>query len=232
MSDFYSHHLKPARDLYAHFDTAQTGSGRPAGPRATQWSACLVLAYASLEAGLEDLLLAAHGHRLGRTGSATPKGWRRWIVEDRLQAPNAQRIGREVLVAFGVDLVTDPVVLPPNSFTIRSKRRALGGAGRGAPRPGPRRWTGIRPLLDALSFIRNATAHGDVGKKARRPESGGGSIWVPLVGGGWSVQLPHAASGLRCIVATFNYVALALDDAGYLGSDPLPLEAPDDVIQV
>jgi hypothetical protein len=226
VDEFYRLHLAVPLDLWKAFRVTTRGSGRRAGPRRLQWAATLVLAVASLEAGLEDILLAAHGHRAGKIGQSLTRDDRRYLVEDPLQVPNARKIKQTLFGAFGIELAALPSIA---TFTTRRKVSPNRGSGKGDEVPGPTTWSGLAAYLDALMHIRNATAHGDVVKIRTAPRSAEGDLWVMRQDGAWSIQQPHALTGLRTAVATFNAVAAALDAELGLFVGQQPLRRADDV---
>src|SRR5262249_26245657 len=145
------------------------------------------------------------------TGTNTPEANpRKWMVEDRLMAPDARKIRRVVFTDFGVLLDALP---PSATFTGRNKNWSRGGAGRGSPIPGPTSWRDLRPFVDTLAYIRNATAHGDATKLSNSPSGCEGLLWLTQEDGNWSVQQPHALTALRTVVCVFNTVAEALATA-------------------
>lgn len=226
---FYDSSLGPTTALWRSLRIpGAVGSGRPSGPRNWQWSATVVLAVAALEAGLEELVLAGHARRSGVEGSALLRDERRYLVEDPLQAPSAQKIERVVFTAFGARL-RDLSPLPNScTFTARRKPQSHAGSGRGSAAPGPTSWTQLSDWLGVVMFVRHAVAHGDVAKSTTLPSSCAGDLWVEQANGRWSVQQPHALTTLRVVVATYNAVASAL--AGQFG-DPQHsvLRPPDEV---
>lgn len=226
VAEFYSGHLALPQDLWKAFQVTAAGSQRPKGPRNLQWAASLVLGLASLEAGLEDLFLAAHGARAGLTGGQLERDERRYLVEAPLQAPNAQKIEQLLFAHFGARLHTISHI---GQFTARHKDSPNTGSGRGSQRPSPTTWADLRDYVKALAHIRNATAHGDVVKRRNPPDGAEGHLWLRKQDGGWSVQQPHALTGLRTVVAVFNSVAHALDQqTGFLGQAN-PLEPADEL---
>jgi hypothetical protein len=220
---FFTSHLGRPRALFDAFVARGAGSGRREGPRHLYWQTVMVFSFAALEAGLEDLLFAAHGVRRGAEGQPIEAGKnspdrnpRSWLVEKRLQNPNSDVVSRALFQDFGVVISA----LPQGArFEVRRKASSLGGSGRGEARPGPRDWQGLRPYLNTLSYIRNATAHGDPAKLHEgRPAHCEGDLWLKLQNGRWSVQQPHALTALRTSVSVFNTVAVEL--AGALKRTP------------
>jgi hypothetical protein len=172
---------------------------------------------------LEDLLLAAHGRRSNKTGQTLLRADRRYLVEGPLQDPNAQKIKQVLFGSFGVELDA----LPRSArFTARKKASPNRGSGRGEEVPGPTTWSALCKYLDALSHVRNATAHGDVIRLRTAPQTAEGLLWVKKQDGGWSIQQPHALTGLRTVVATFNTIASALDGQLGLFGGATPLQTP------
>lgn len=233
VEQYYRTDLLPAIRLWESLRVESRGSGRRSGPRHVQWAVTIVAAYASLEAGLENLMVAAHGHRTGKTGHATlSRKLRKYLVEQPLAAPNAAKIERLLFSQFGIELgaLTDPA-----RFTVRQKRLPHAGSGRGERKPSPVDWSGLRELLAAVSYIRNAVAHGDTRRQSLLPSAGSGPAgaglaWVQKADGTWSVQQPHALTGIRTTIAAYNAVAASLDAAiGFLGGATM-LESPDDLI--
>lgn len=216
--DFHSTHFARPRRLFQAFAVQQIGSGRPAGPRVLYWQTVVVLSFAALEAGLEDLLYAAHGRRHGAEGLVETAGTnaphygnpRKWLVEDRLQNPNAERIDKILFQDFGVLLGTLPVEA---TFEQRFKDWSKGGSGKGAAQPGPTHWPDLRKYIDTIAYVRNATAHGDASRlDAKFPTACKGALWLEKEDGTWSVQQPHALTALRAVASTFNTVAIGLGD--------------------
>jgi hypothetical protein len=212
---FFSTHLGPPRALFNAFLAKGSGSGRREGPRHLYWQTVAVFAFASLEAGLEDLLFAAHGARQGSEGKPIAAGSnspdrnpRDWLVSKRLQNPNPQAVSRLLFQDFGVVMGALP---PIARFEVRRKMWSKGGSGQGDPAPGPSEWKELSPYLDALSYIRHATAHGDPEKlHEEKPRSCEGALWLQLQNGRWSVQQPHALTALRTAVSVYNTVAVEL----------------------
>lgn len=201
--------------LFEAFTAKGTGSGRRPGPRNLYWQSVAAFSISALEAGLEDMVLAAHAVRQGSEGqvmSATNslgKGTRRWLVEDRLVSPNPAKIERVLFTDFGVLLTGLP---SEAQFDARKKAWARGGSGRGARFPGPSTWEGLSKYLETLNYVRNAAAHGDAAKFAKPPGTCEGTLWVRLEDLTWTVQQPHALTALRVVLATYNTVALAIAD--------------------
>lgn len=224
VSDFYRLQLAIPLDLWRAFEVRAPGSQRPQGPRRLQWLATLVLGLSALEAGLENVLVAAHGHRTGKTGQATlARDTRRFLVEDPLQAPSPQKIERELFSSFGLELDTLPVSA---RFEARRKLSPNTGSGKGDRVPGPTTWPALKEYLGALAYVRNAAAHGDVAKLTALPTQGEGFLWVRKQNGTWSVQQPHALTGLRTVVSTFNAVAHALDASIGMFGATSPIKTP------
>lgn len=228
------HLLRPTKLLEAFAGATGAGSGRLPGPRQLYWQTVAVFAYGALEAGLEDLVFAGHGLRNGCEGQTIQTGVnaptpnpRAAIAEKRLQNPGPDQISSILFQDFGVLLGGLPAEA---RFEVRFKDWSLGGSGRGQPRPGPTNWADLRPFLFTLSYIRNATAHGDVAKlHAGSPASCEGALWLRLKSGAWSVQQPHALTALRTVLGTFNLVAVALGDQ--LGVNVRPrLSLPDTIV--
>ncbi|WP_373069902.1 hypothetical protein [Gemmatimonas sp.] len=213
-SQFYNGHLARPRKLFAAFVPVQKGSGRPAGPRELYWPTTIALAIAALEAGLEDVLFAAHGVRQGDEGNPITNNVNcvdgnphKWLVADRLMAPGSQKIERVLFADFGVVLGA----LPQSArFAPISKPWSKGGYSRGTAIAGPTTWSGLRAYLDAMNHIRNATAHGDATKLGQSPTACKGTLWLLQQSGAWSVQLPHALTALRATLSVFNVVVTAL----------------------
>jgi hypothetical protein len=219
---FVAGHLARPRKLFDAFVARGAGSGRRAGPRLLYWQTVAVFSYGALEAGLEDLVFAAHALRNGVEGDEiaarknTPtRNPREWIVESRLQNPGPARINKLLFQDFGL-LLDD---LPSEArFEVRFKSWSKGGSGRGERRAGPASWNTLSSYLETLGYIRNATAHGDASRlHDRSPSSCEGALWLAREDGNWSVQQPHALTALRVVVATFNLIAIRLGD--HLGSD-------------
>ena len=194
--------------LWRYIQPTEKGSKRPRGPRKDLWAATLVLAVASLEAGLEELVLSAHGHRLGTIGNPLTKKLREALVEGPLMTPTSAKIDHVLISQFGLELGALPSAA---RFEARHKDWAKGGSSLGTPRWSPRTWSDLKQFLDALMHIRNGTAHGDVVKLRHPPRTAVGYLWLTTESGGWSIQQPHALTGLRTVVAVFNAVADALD---------------------
>jgi hypothetical protein len=228
VEDFYGLQLAVPLDLWRAFEVRTGGSQRPHGPRRLQWLATLMLGVSALEAGLENLIISAHGHRMGRTGQASlSRDTRRYLVEDPLQAPNAQKIERLLFSTFGIELGPLPDMA---RFEARRKLSPNTGSGKGERVPGPTTWTDLKDFLNALVYVRNAAAHGDTAKLARVPEWAEGFLWVRKQDGTWSIQQPHALTGLRTVVAAFNTTAVALDTTLNLFVKGSPLRSADDLV--
>ncbi len=229
---FYRSHLSRPRSLVTEFTARGSGSGRRAGPRDLLWQSVAASSIAALEAGLEDLMFAAHAARLGvegsvvRSGSNSPDGNpRAWLVESRLMAPSAQKLDRALFADFGILLGAIPTSA---HFTVLVKNSSSEGSGRGASKAGPTSWADLRRYLDALAYIRNATAHADAKKLSNPPSSCAGELWLTKANKTWSVQQPHGVTGVRAALAIYNTVAHALNSR--LGSPAnLQLKTPDSV---
>lgn len=228
---FVDDHLERPRTLFQAFTAKGDGSGRRPGPRSLYWQTVAVSSLAALEAGLEDLIFAAHAARQGAAGHVIVKGTnsadgnpRKWLVEDRLMAPNAQKIERVVFADFGVLLDALPAAA---QFHARKKASPNGGDGRGSSVAGPANWSELGEYLNTLHYIRNAAAHGDATKLGRSPTGAEGLLWLKKQNGEWSVQQPHALTALRAVVAAFNAVADAL--ATKLVLAPAALTTPDTI---
>ena len=230
VNQFYRGDLRPVLDLWDYFHIQSGGSGRRSGPRNTQWLSTLVVAYAALEAGLENIVLAAHGHRNSETGQDTlSRGQRKYLVENPLSAPSATKIERILFAHFGIELGILPDVA---QFTATVKPKSHEGDGRGSRQPSPSNWADLKGLLQAVSYIRNAFAHGDTLRPQAFPNTGEGSVWVRSKNGEtWTVQQPHALTGIRTIIGVYNAVAHALEEAtSFFGNGKTPLQSPDDLI--
>jgi len=231
-SRFYSDHLRRPRLLLDEFTATGAGSGRRKGPRDLLWQSVAVSSVAALEAGLEDLVFAAHAARLGYEGqSITPgvntphKNPRSWLVEARLMAPGPAKVEQVLFADFG--LMLD--VLPATAkFTMMTKESSKGGAGRGVPKAGPVAWAELRKHLDTLAYIRNATAHADAGKLGACPPHCKGALWLQKADGSWSLQQPHGLTALRAALAIYNTVAEVLRSALSITSVP-SLTAPNKI---
>ena len=134
---FYSAHLSRPRNLLKEFTAKGKGSGRRSGPRDLLWQSVTTTAIAALEAGLEDLIFAAHGARLGQedspirsTQNSPDRNPRQWLVETRLMAPNSQKLERMLFADFGILLDQLP---PCAHFTLATKDVSNRGSGRGSP---------------------------------------------------------------------------------------------------
>lgn len=231
-SRFSRDHLRRPRSLLKEFTARGKGSGRRSGPRDLLWQSVVSSAVAALEAGLEDLIFAAHAARLGvegapiRAGINTPqKKPRNWLVETRLMAPSAVKLERILFADFGVMLGP----LPGSAlFTVMRKSWSKGGSGRGAAKPGPKEWSELRDYLDTLAYIRNAAAHADVGKLDSCPSYCLGDLWLQKEDGAWSVQQPHGLTAVRTALAIFNTTAEALSSTVGKGQT-LSLSNPDSI---
>lgn len=228
---FYSDHMKRPRQLFEAFTAKGKGSGRRPGPRTLYWQTVVVSSLAALEAGLEDLVYAAHAARQGAGGQVITKGAnavdsnpRKWLVEDRLMAPDARKIERLVFTDFGLLLGGLP---RSAAFKARRKAWSKGGSGRGEEVAGPTTWRDLADYVDTMHYIRNATAHGDAAKLGNCPKKAKGVLWLQKEDGDWSVQQPHALSSLRATVAVFNTVAEGL--AATLGLSAPTLTTPDTI---
>ncbi len=246
---FYDSNLKSAVGLLRAIatDRRSRGSGRPPGQPQAEWRAVLVLALAALEAGLVDVGLAAHHHRVSSRcdalgdGAATEKELTRargrLLSSLPLSAPNAQKIENFMLSQFGV--LPSRIVVPPVAhFTARRKREALGGAGSGTKASFRGGWDELAARLDAIQYFRNAIVHADSrklttipGAASSLPESVQDSIWARQKDGNWSLQMPHAVTAVRTTVAVFNTVADTLYAAAGLDeSAQAVLRRPDEVV--
>lgn len=183
-SRFYDSNLKSAVGLLSTIaaDRRSRGSGRPPGQPQAEWRAVLVLALAALEAGLVDVGLAAHHHRISNQttalggGAATAaeltRARGRLLNSLPLSAPNAQKIEGFMLAQFGV--LRSMIVVPSVAhFTARRKPQALGrcrlrrqGAFRGrvgrvggAPRR-DRHQPAIRPFAEIAAGAEPCDVHG------------------------------------------------------------------------
>jgi hypothetical protein len=229
-SGFHAGPLARPRRLLAEFTATGTGSGRRAGPRELLWQVVAIASVAALEAGLEDLLLAAHAVRAQAEGAAVRAGTnapessvRKWLADDRLMGPNAQKIDRILFADFGVLLGPLPA---EGQFRPRRKLRAHAGSGQGQEVNGPTTWLELRAYLEALAFIRNAAAHGDAAKLGSLPGhlKCEGDLWLRKANGHWSVQQPHALTAVRTVLAVYNTTASAL--AAALGVPTPSLTSP------
>ena len=187
---------------------------------------------AALEAGLEDLIFAAHAARLNVEGTAIRRNTnspdanpRPWLVETRLMAPSVQKLERVLFTDFGLMLGA----LPHSArFTVLTKDEPNRGSGRGNPKSGPSSWSELRRYLEVLNYIRNATAHADAKKLLSPPTGCEGELWVTKDDGTWSVQQPHGLTGIRSALAVYNTIADALNST--LGRpSSLSLQPPDSV---
>jgi len=211
---FYGDHLNRPRKLFEAFTAKGKGSGRRPGPRTLYWQTVVLSSLAALESGLEDLVFAAHGARQAAAGHVITKGVnavdsnpRKWLVEDRLMAPDARKIERLVFTDFG--LLLDGLPLSAQ-FKSRKKAWSKGGSGRGEEVAGPATWRDLAEYLETMHYIRNAAAHGDAAKLGKCPTKAKGLLWLEKENGDWSVQQPHALSSLRATVSAFNAVAEGL----------------------
>jgi hypothetical protein len=228
---FYGDHMKRPRKLFEAFTARGKGSGRRPGPRTLYWQTVVMSSLAALESGLEDVVYAAHGARQSAGGQVITKGAnavdsnpRKWLVEDRLMAPDARKIERLIFADFGL-LLDD---LPPSArFKARNKEWSKGGSGRGVEITGPTTWRELADYLDTMHYIRNATAHGDAAKLGACPKKANGVLWLQKEDGDWSVQQPHALTSLRTTVSAFNAVAEGL--AAKLGLTGPTLTKPDTI---
>lgn len=230
---FYKGPFARALRLFRAFQATGSGSGRRAGPRELFWQTVAIQSVAALEAGIEDLVFAAHAHRLGVEGqtigasNAPDNNVRKWLAEDRLMAPNGQKIERVLFADFGISLGQIP---PEARFSPRRKLQPHAGSGRGSEVAGPTTWNQLKNYLSALNFIRNAAAHADVGKLGPPPGhlQCRGDLWLTKADGNWSVQQPHALTALRTSLSTFNTVAVEL--SATLGTPTPTLTSPSSVV--
>ncbi len=248
-SRFYESNLKSAVGLLTAIaaDRSSRGSGRPPGQPQAEWRAVLVLALAALEAGLVDVGLATHYHRIKRrspiigndteTTEELARARGRLLSSLPLSAPNAQKIENLMLAQFGV--LTSQIAIPEVArFTARRKPSARGGAGRGTSTPFSGDWSELAARLDAIQHFRNAIVHADSRKlttiptaASGLPEHVQGSIWANQTDGTWSLQMPHAVTAVRTTVAVFNTVAFVLYSVAGMGeSSQSVLMPPDDVV--
>lgn len=248
-SRFYDSNLKSAVGMMKAIeaDRSSRGSGRPPGQPQAEWRAVLVLALAALEAGLVDVGLVAHHHRIsGRsaalssqaaTGDELARARGRLLSALPLSAPNAQKIENFMLAQFGV--LPSQIVIPAVArFTACRKPSARGGAGRGTPTPFSGDWSELAARLDAIQHFRNAIVHADSRRldtipnaASSLPERVRGSIWAEQKNGRWSLQMPHGVTAVRTTVAVFNTVAVMLYSAAEMGATSQSvLKPPDDVV--
>lgn len=199
--------------LFEAFTAKGSGSGRRPGPRNLYWQSVAAFSVSALEAGLEDMVLAAHAIRKDCEGqlmspaNSLGKNTRKLLVEDRLMAPSPGKIDRVLFTDFGILLDG----LPSEAcFDARKKAWAKGGSGRGERVPGPRTWAELTEYLDALNYVRNAMAHGDAAKISNTPKGCEGLLWVRLEDQTWTLQQPHALTALRVVLATYNTIAVAI----------------------
>lgn len=201
----------------------------PGGPRHLLWTVIVVQCIASLEAGLEDLLLAGHAFRHHLEGQPREGRYGDWLVEDALMAPGSEKIRRIVMAQYGVDL-KDTDALPNTArFTLLKKAQAAAGA----PTPDAtiEDWKELRLALDSFAFVRNASTHHDIAKLTNTPDLkyGTGHAWAKTAAGQWRVQQPHCTNAARCVVAVYNLIAERLFAA--LGQQPAPvLPTPANVV--
>ena len=135
-----------------------------------------------------------------------------------LSAPNAQKIENTLLSQFGIP--PDRIEVPGIAhFTARSKQSARGGAGSGNPLPFSGTWQELATHLNTIQYFRNATVHADTRKLETIPgnvsqlsEQSKASLWATTVTDDWSIQMPHAVTALRTVVAVFNTVVYSLDE--------------------
>jgi len=140
-------------------------------------------------------------------------------------APSAQKVERVLFADFGLMLGT----LPDTArFTVMKKSWSKGGQGRGTATAGPTEWAQLRHYLDTLAYLRNATAHADVGKLDSCPPHCEGELWVQKEDDSWSVQQPHGLTALRTVLSIYNTTAEALS-MGLGPRPPLQLTSPDDI---
>lgn len=244
---FYDSNLRSAVGLLTSIvaDRRSRGSGRPPGEPQAEWRAVLVLALAALEAGLVDVGLTAHHHRIrSRSAAGTAvtneelsRARGRLLGSLPLSAPNAQKIENFLLAQFGV--LPSQIVVPPEAhFTARAKAVALGGAGSGSPVAFAGNWTELAARLDAIQHFRNAIVHADSRKLSALPQAASSlpdsvraSIWAKQADRTWSVQMPHAVTAVRTTVAVFNTVTFVVySAAGLPGSNWAALRRPDEVV--
>lgn len=232
-ADFYAGPLARPRRLLVEFTARGAGSGRRAGPRDLLWQTVVISSVAALEAGLEDLLLAAHAVRLLAEGdpvltgaNAPDTNVRKWLADDRLMGPNAQKIDRILFADFGILLGALPMA---GQFRPRRKEQPNAGSGRGREVAGPATWGQLSNYLNAIAYIRNAAAHGDAAKLGPPPKhlQCEGDLWLKKANGNWSVQQPHALSAVRTVLAVHNTTADAL--ASSLGVPIPPLTLPSNI---
>jgi hypothetical protein len=226
---FYGVHMARPIALFDEFTAKGSGSGRRAGPRDLLWQTVAVFAFGALEAGFEDLLYAAHAARQGSEGQSVEAGKnsvdsnpRAWLIDKRIQNPGPEQISRILFSDFGIVLGQ----LPPEArFEVRYKLSSKRGSGRGERKAGPTDWKTLANFLLTLSYIRNATAHGDPAKLHQsQPQHCEGSLWLTRDNGRWSIQQPHALTALRTVLSVYNTVAIEL--ATKLGVPPPSITPP------
>jgi hypothetical protein len=231
---FFDGPLARPRRLLSEFTARGTGSGRRAGPRELLWQTVAISSVAALEAGLEDLLLAAHAVRLGAEGATVRSGTnapeakvRKWLADDRLMGPSAQKVERILFGDFAVLLAALPA---EGQFRPRRKTKPNAGSGQGQEVVGPAAWRDLREYFDAVVYIRNAAAHGDASKLGAPPSylKCEGDLWLKKADGNWSVQQPHALTAVRTVLAVHNTIAAAL--AAALGVPKPTLTSPSVIV--
>lgn len=245
-SQFYNSNLRSAVRLLTSIveDRRARGSGRPPGEPQAEWRAVLVLAMAALEAGLVDVGLAVHHHRIvDRAGSGTQvaeelaRARGRLVDSLPLSVPNSQKIENFMLSQFGV-LPSQIRISPVAQFTTRSKPVALGGAGSGSRVPFSGDWKELAARLDAIQHFRNAIAHADSRRLTTIPQSASGlpenkrgSIWARQRDETWSLQMPHTVTAVRTTVSVFITVTGMLCSVASLPQgDSAGLRSPDTVV--
>lgn len=188
------------------------------------------MVYAALEAGLEDIVLAAYGHCNSETGREDHllKRRRNYLVERRLSSPSSENIEHILVAYFGIELDVLPEVA---KFKARVKKSSNRSDGRGAQRWSPSDWNGLKKLLQILSQVRNAVAHGEAPQSlpVGSPDYEG-YLWVQRANGTWSVQAPHALTGIRTVISVYNTVAYALDKKTRFLNSTMPLRYPNNMI--
>lgn len=244
---FYESNLRSAVRLLTSIvqDRRSRGSGRPPGEPQAEWRAVLVLAVAALEAGLVDVGLAVHHHRLlnPRDPTAAPnspdeitRARGRLMNSLPLSTPNGSKIENFMLSQFGVlpSQITVPVVA---HFTTLRKPTARGGVGSGAPGQFTGNWSDLAERLDVIQYFRNAIAHADSRKLQTPPQvksntsNDKGTMWAKKTDSTWSLQMPHTVTAVRATVSVFNTVAFTLFSVVGLGtSSQSVLRSPDDVV--
>ena len=176
-------------------DSAQIGSGRPAGPRFHLWGSVVVLARSALEESTR---------RLHETLCTIPDCKHKNVQLDAAGF-------KAFLEVHGKSL---PELLPDElHVALFQKAQSKAGSGSGVRVNGPLTSAEVLKYVGALSHTRNGFAHADPGKSTRPPPHGAGVLWVSTGRSGeWTIQKPHALSTIRICHTIYRLLVLTCWD--------------------